>query len=130
MLPMIYGKHLPLGECIVLEQNTYQGYEYVVVSYGGHPCAYVRIPENHPLYNDVVNDGHDYLNISCHGGLTFDGTPICVTDGYWIGWDYAHYGDYIGYADTTFNVESKKWSTEEMIDECIDVIGQLMEYEG
>ena len=124
MKAMIYLAS-PIREGDVLERNIYEGYEYAVINYGTWPCAYVRIPETHPLYGE----NYDSLNIACHGGLTFSGIPKFADDGYWIGWDYAHYDDFTGYA-LSINDDAKMWTTEEMIDECVDVIGQLMEYEG
>lgn len=84
----------------------------------------MRLPENHPLFGE----DYDTLNIAAHGGLTFSGIPKFAGDGWWIGWDYAHYDDYTGY-DGLFSVDGKKWTTEEIVDECVNVIGQLMEYE-
>ena len=58
--------------------------------FGGHLCGYIRIPEGHPLFGQVVFDLDDRLDINVHGGLTF-GEMI---DGeYWIGFDCAHSGD-------------------------------------
>lgn len=55
-------------------------------------CAYVGIPELHPLaWRD-----YDSLTVSCHGGLSYGniGGRGPLPKGYfWYGWDYAHYQD-------------------------------------
>ncbi len=56
--------------------------------FGGHFCGYVRIPKDHPCC------GKDYadIDIDSHYGLTFGDQ---LDDGYWIGYDCAHSGDYV-----------------------------------
>ena len=55
--------------------------------------GYVRIPDGHPYYEKTYDD----IPVDVHGGLTFsdhifeDGKYF--SDGYWIGFDTAHYGD-------------------------------------
>ena len=117
---------------VLLAKDFYKGYEYFVVSLGSHPCAYVALQEGQPYYNAI---NYDDVDIYCHGGCTF------VEKGYHnntfgidkrytvIGWDYAHYNDFLGsYLDNSYLLscnEVKKWTTEEMIEECKQVIGQL-----
>lgn len=92
---MAYG---PTRKCEVLAQGTYHGIDYRVVSYGTHPCSYIRVPEDNQFFNKEYDD----IPLECHCGLTF-GTMIpnkdlqhndVFSNGYWIGWDYAHYCDY------------------------------------
>lgn len=40
---MVYSKTRTIE---VLDRGTYKDYDYVVLSFGTHPCGYVRIPEN------------------------------------------------------------------------------------
>ena len=42
-------------------------------------------------------------------------------DDYWIGWDYAHLGDYCGWLNV-FDSTGKKWTTEEILQEVKEVI--------
>ena len=106
---------LTSDDAIILARDFYKDYEYFVVSYGVHPCAYIALREGQPFYN--VTDYGD-VNIKCHGGCTF------VEKGYKnlfdsnhkvIGWDYGHYNDFSGSSikcGTTWNdVRSKKWTT-------------------
>ena len=56
----------------------------------GHLCGYVRVPEDTEI--DWVNE------IQCHGGITFQGwRDFLITNGYYIGFDCAHYGDWMPY---------------------------------
>lgn len=50
--------------------------------------GYVRIPENHPWYGVFYDD----IPADVHGGLTY-GDTIDDFDGYWLGFDFMHYGD-------------------------------------
>ena len=50
--------------------------------------------------------------------------------GWFIGWDYAHFGDYIDCGDAALNnmfPNDKKWTTEEIVEECKNVIDQIVE---
>lgn len=109
MKEMVYkSEHLENPE--ILATGAYKGHYYAVISYGTHPCCYVEIPDN-----------IDENDISCHGGVTFEGS-IGFGEGDYdcVGWDYAHLGDYTGW-----DPRGKKYSTEEMVDECKSVIDQF-----
>lgn len=108
-----------------------------------HLCAYVRIPETHEFYGKH----YDNIPIECHGGLTFseftDFAPLKkpvydstfigsiwsgkwieekIPKGYWIGWDYAHAGDWMPLMQ---NENGKKWTPDEAVLEAKQVIEQL-----
>ena len=75
--------------------------------------GYVRIVEGHPFY------GMDYMDIpvSVHGGLTFGDHIMDYDkwpDGYWVGFDTAHYGD-----------KSDTWTIDAVSDETIDLFNQI-----
>ena len=80
-----------MRDYFIEEHNSYRGYEYMIVLQSiGHRCAYIN----------VINTPLQYINyfqldyIDVHGGLTFSSDIAYSTqDGWWIGWDYAHYGD-------------------------------------
>lgn len=119
MKPMIYNK---LGDMEILDNGIYNGYQYWIVSYGSHPCAYVQLPKNHLYYGK----GYDNIPINCHGGLTFSGEHESICDGFLIGWDYAHAGDYHTFANPFITDEKlKRWTTEEILGEVMKVITQL-----
>lgn len=135
MQEMIYqNKWLTVDEAVILERDSYKGYEYFVVSYGRYPCAYIALKKGQPFYNALYED----VDIHCHGGCTFAewGYKNLFDETYKvIGWDYGHFNDFLGiYNEGTFlnestrtslNESTKKWTTEEMIQECEHVIDQL-----
>ncbi|MBP5433618.1 hypothetical protein [Ruminococcus sp.] len=131
---MIEMKYFPdfMPGGIILDQGSYKGFNYFAVNYGPHPCAYVEIPRGHDLYGD---EGSVHC-ISCHGGITYVGSgdnfyPYDGMEHWFIGWDYAHAFDYSGYHMLGSEYRSpyfneKKWTTAEIVQECRDVIDQLV----
>ena len=95
--------------------NDYEeGYHFYILSMGTHPTAYIEVPKDFKKINELgVDITYDstYLNVG----------TIIYKDSRFIGWDYAHYPDYIeGIHD------GKKWTTEEIIQDCIDVINKII----
>ena len=133
MKEMIYDRE---AFC-VLDEGSFLGYDYVIISYGTHPCAYVRIPENHPLYEVDYMDYTSEYDVDCHGGITYtnDGLyrnrPFVEKDGWWIGWDYNHIDNYNATLASYdgFNWQDKKWTTEEILQEVAHVCKQLRDME-
>ena len=79
----------------VVEHSFYKGKEYVIYSFKTHPCAYVLLTEKDPDYRKF----YDNIGLLCHGGLTYSAetweSPFhWFSEGWIIGWDYAHLGDY------------------------------------
>ena len=114
----------------IIKQSIHRGYEYVITSLGSHPCAYVIIDETHPLYQ---NNCMEWLGI-VHGGVTYSEailSPIVnVEDNKWvIGWDYAHAYDYycIDPDNERMNMQGKKWSVDEIMDDVKLMIDYLIE---
>ena len=118
----------------VIANDTYLGYQYVILNYNNNPAAYVEIPDGHPLRG---NRKRIQDSIGCHGGITFmenfrgsisrANFPHLVElfgTKFVIGWDYARFGDYF----PTFFMPTnggKMWTSEEIYSEVIDVIHQL-----
>lgn len=98
-----------------LATGVLEGYEFRIVNYGTHPYAYVRLPKSHKYY------GGNYcgMDIKCHGGLAYGQSE---GDDYWIGWHYAHCGDYFGLLPFP---SDKKWTTNEILTDVYAVIKQL-----
>lgn len=117
----------------ILCEDEYKGYHFIIISYGSHPCAYVKIPNHHPYYNKYYGD----LDIEVHGGLTYGGMLNHIPGyeqnktNWFIGWDYAHAGDYYaGLLDSPYvHSHDKKWSVHEIISEIQFVIKQLIRAE-
>lgn len=113
----------------LLYKEKYKGYNYYILNLGTHPTAYVEIPKKHELYGKHYDD----IDINVHGGLTYsdDELMLVKSESWFIGWDYAHAGDYVGYyVDFLYNEvlkREKKWTTKEIIKDCENVIDQIIE---
>lgn len=121
MKEMIYTNNRHSHE--QLASGTFLGYNYYVLSLGTHPCAYVEIPKNNKFFGKDCDD----ISIVCHGGLTYVGRQLATVDheGWFIGWDYAHYGDYSGYLPPSLNDRCTQYTTIEMVEDCKQVIMQI-----
>jgi len=113
----------------ILCEGSHKGYDYKIVSYGTHPCAYIACKgkiEGLKSYDDFL----PYV----HGGATFLDTLDGSTTIY-VGWDYAHDGDYLGddvfYEDDEemkeYIASKKKWTTEEILEEVYSAIDQIVD---
>ena len=119
-------KYQPERTYVVLDKGEFKGFEYKIISYGTHPCCYVAIPEGHNFYNKHYED----IDIECHGGVTYSEKE---EDGkYWVGWDYAHLGDYVGIYEMDIlkdyihlHTNEKKWMTKELKEEVEEFIEKL-----
>ena len=126
--PMVYSATRQHPEQIAA--GTYKGLDYYVLSFGTHPCGYVNVAGT-KLY---CKDYYD-IDIECHGGLTYANKNLRTTNivGWFIGWDYAHYGDYMG-GDSLYLFDltscGKRWTTEEIVEECKNVIEQIIRLEN
>lgn len=105
----------------ILAIGTHKGFTYYVLSLGTHPCAYVDVSET-----ELCGVDYDDINISCHGDLTYSNAKLNGIDkvGWYIGWDYAHFGDYCMYG--SFELTGKRWCTLEIIDECKKVVDEIV----
>lgn len=104
--------------------KKYRGYEYFICDLGTHPTAYVKVPKNNKAF------GKDYfdLDIDVHGGLTYSKNELKFYKysrkyNWFIGWDYAHIGDYVLFA---LFPNDKKYTLDEIIEDCKSVINQLI----
>ncbi len=119
---------------ILLDSGNYLGYDYYILNLGTHPTAYVDIPKEHKYYKKQ----YDKIDINVHGGVTYSNNTLTignndVKNGWFIGWDYAHYGDYYGYyksLKTNSFKESHKWTTEEIYEDVKKVCEQLKRVEN
>jgi hypothetical protein len=117
----------------ILEHGMCFGLFYWIVSYGTHPCAYIMIPINSKYFEK----DYEEIDVDVHGGLTYSNNYLPFeakndeTKAWYIGWDYAHCGDYVGYEERVpkeFRVSGKKWTTEEIKNEvreaCYQIVGE------
>ena len=123
--PVIYDKNRP-GSAEQIAGGTYKNFDYYVLNLKTHPTAYIDVTDS-PL-----NGCDEDIDISCHGGITWCDNFVKYINkkGWFIGWDYAHFGDYIDCGDAALNnmfLNDKKWTTEEIVEECKNVINQIIE---
>lgn len=110
----VYNTNNSIGKGAVIYEEVNEPIEGIIVSYGTHPCCYVKFPgiEDIASYDDVDD-------IHVHGGFTFLGSFVNLkVDGIWLGWDYAHCGDYFhtGWDITNKDHASygKAWTLDEL----------------
>jgi hypothetical protein len=105
-----------------VKRAKYRGFFYKILDLGSHPTAYVEIPEGHILFQVKYDD----IDISIHGGLTYSNLE---EDGnYWLGWDYAHFGDYYNhkFSPPLSNEPDRHWTLAEIEKDCKDAIRQII----
>ena len=121
MKKMVYGLR---KKCKILYSGEYKGHKFAIINLWSHPTAYVENKMGITDYCDFhLND------VRVHGGFTYCGTGHWSEESKntsWLGWDYAHYGDYI-YGNT---LSGKQWTTEEIYDEVKSVIDQIIAVEN
>lgn len=128
MKEMIYSKD---SKREILDTGTCFGLFYWILNLGMHPTAYIKIPKDHKYYQK----DYEGIDIDVHGGITYSNHELHIgenekIEGWFIGWDYAHFGDYAGYEEMLpkeLRTNGKKWTTEEIKKEVFDVCRQLIE---
>lgn len=117
--PLIYGE---IHYAELIAEGTHANLKYYIYSMGSYPCAYVDVTGTSYASMRYLDD-----NLICHGGITYSEGDLhdLDTKGHWyLGWDYAHFGDWHG--DNKFNSNNKKWTIDEIALECCDVINQIV----
>lgn len=135
----------------IYEVGTYRGVTYAIIDNYTHPCAYVEnILHVSDCFDPILN------TVDVHGGFTFldspywseadlasdspnvewDPTipiasrhvPTPKIDPLYLGWDYAHAGDYFPYStsDSEETFHNKKWAPYEVRAHVYSVISQLL----
>lgn len=129
--PMVYQTERKVE---LLCKREYKDYNYYILNLGTHPTAYIEIPKENKLYGKGYNEIYDMgYDIDVHGGLTYSDNELMgvKSESWFIGWDYAHAGDYMGfYKKMDLRLEylrDKKWTTEEIIKECEHAIDQIID---
>lgn len=99
--------------------------------FGGYLCGYIRIPNTHPYHHRIF----EKMEIDCHGGLTFG----CVSIGHWVGFDCAHFLDYVPSLEkmirsdldlsiyTSYRMNRHYRNIKFCIKECKNIVDQLEE---
>lgn len=118
-----------LGETYKARSNNliawgrHNGMTFYIMDRRAGPCAYINV-------TGTFLDGkteHELADVECHGGVTWADNAVpgleSADDGlqWYIGWDYAHAGDW----DKDIYTGGRKWSVAEIIEECHEVIDGL-----
>lgn len=123
--PLTYGLNCKPK---LIAEGTHANLKYYIYSMGSHPCAYVEVTGTPYAGMDYLDDNL-VNNLICHGGITYSEGNLhdLDTKGHWyLGWDYAHFRDWYG-DDPLLNLNHKKWTVEEIAQECCNVINQIIE---
>lgn len=122
--PMVYSA-TDNSTCVIAE-GRYRDLPFIVVnSMHKWLCAYINVAPT------KLNGSTD-VDFGCHGGVTYRNESLLRRDekGWWIGWDYAHWGDYIpSLSKGLFDYFRRKWTTEEVVEECLNVIDAVWDYD-
>ena len=102
----------------------YRGFHFYVLTMGSHPCAYIDVGHSEFLVDEI----------NCHGGITYEDNILATVPekSYFIGWDYAHYNDYLVFNDRLAKeygepYRAHKYTLTEIVKECINVIDQIID---
>lgn len=112
----------------ILNQGIYEGHEFFVINLGTHPTTYIECPILGPDDINVIED-----NLEVHGGVTFFEPAYWINNSkMYIGWDYAHAWDWVGYLSDDANEQSfrHKHTTQEITLEAYNAIDQLIKIEN
>lgn len=107
---------------VVLKQGVYKGIKYQISFNWNYPCACIEINKRYRDFDPIV-----------HGGKTFEGTAekrscddFLELNKYYIGWDYGNDFDFV--TNILCPTIGKKWSLEEIENDCFDCIDQYLNY--
>lgn len=135
MRPMVYDGRK--SECLYFERRD-DGFEIAIINVrGDHPCGYINVPKQFLEKYDSPKLDYDMWGAEVHGGFTYADTILNLfdfdcshKDGFWLGWDYAHLGDYC-YCNGVFRcrLDEKQWQTEDILKDANRVIETLTYYD-
>lgn len=98
----------------------------IIMNLGTHPCSYIVFPAHrYAIYSSIINSN----DLKVHGGITYRSNTLNLghgmsINGYILGWDYAHGGDYSIYTKT-----GKKYTKLNLISELVDACFDIQEME-
>lgn len=103
---------------IVVLSGCYESRDFEIVTFRGHPNAYVSFPEGRYMEdeNDVEDEAHELV----HGGFTYLGHRS--SGRLMLGWSYNHYGDFNANSP---NLGGEKWTLPSILAEVISAIDGL-----
>ena len=110
-----------------LYEEFFGGWKIVILNLGTHPTAYIGMDDKE---NFFYQKSYDYLageyrlqGNDVNGGFTYSafGVQDFYKNFWFLGWDYAHAGDYLGFMDNS----GHKWTTEEILQQAREQIREL-----
>ena len=117
------------------KEFKYRGFRCLIKRHKrlGHLCGYIELPKHHNLYGrdyGEIEETYDY-ELPAHGGLTFSGKLI-DEDGYLIGFDCAHAGDYIPLDPLSSQLNlGETYRTMRYVEDILkEMVDFITEYEG
>ena len=113
----------------VIGYGSYKGVKWAITSVKGtHPCAYIE-DKLEGRYEELYE-----IPLYVHGGVTF--RDYChfnpeEANVKYIGWDYAHLGDYLDYHYMPEKIrlkfkDDKKWTYDEIKEEIFKAIDDML----
>lgn len=122
MKEMIYQERLK--EPIILDEGDFENRHYCIISHGTHPTAYISLTKQETEQSMDYDDYNDKADV--HGGFTYLGKAYWNEDDKktYVGWDYAHYGDFTYNPLLIFQGETK-YTTEFILDDVKSAIKQI-----
>lgn len=102
----------------IVRKGSHKGLRYFIIfSQGAWYCAYVVIPKKSVFYENTHWCDEPLSRLDVHGGVTFTDRHPFVNNRWCVGWDYAHYGDYM-------------WTLMEIEEECKYAIDQIIKIDN
>lgn len=122
-------KYKKAKDLVVLDMGRYSEFNYYIISRGTHPCAYIDIS------NESDIDTEHIIDDNCHYGETYHKDTLELPGrkmlGDFVGWDYAHAGDFMGFYEGDGTLKyAKKWTTKEIYTEIISIIDKIVFYKN
>lgn len=116
----------------VTAEGEHLGYPWAIITVPrmGHFCAYVGVPREHPWYG--CDDNRPPQDLDVHGGVTYGHVNV-AGDTHWLGWDYAHAGDFMPYyaekpgSMPWSEAHDKRWTLDEVTAHALDACRQAKE---
>lgn len=126
-MKIYYNKRLEKPKIVL--KGKYNNYDYYIVSIGSHPCTYILLPKGHMLYGF---DEYDECDLKCHYGITYSRDYLLdedIGDNWVIGFDYAHFGDYLSYENALLegDIFGHKYTIYELIEDVKMTIDDLVD---
>lgn len=111
----------------LLEKGKYKGIPfYIIETSMGWPCCYIDVE---PVLEFEFELESSLDEINCHGGCTYADYRLRVGNevfrGKILGWDYAHWGDWVPYVHS--DCQGHKWTLDELRAEVFEVIDDLLD---